>query len=205
MRRGRSRVGVERLEPTSSRIILHLRRLSVAVLAEGAVSTACPRHTAGPARPHRLRSVRHAMRQPGAVGRCGATQGCTQAVSACSTPATCLAKSRQSALLCATAQGQLHLTTCDRLGARRVGRAVQGGRAGRCWVPACGGGPLPKARTSCPGCACAWSCGATHGTEARACWCRRAIGATRLRPWSALLIATGPQRRPLALGRHDEP
>ena len=35
MRRGRSRVGAERLEPTSSRIILRLRRLSVAVLAEG--------------------------------------------------------------------------------------------------------------------------------------------------------------------------
>ena len=36
---GASRVGVERLEPTPSRIILHLRRLSVAVLAEGAVDS----------------------------------------------------------------------------------------------------------------------------------------------------------------------
>ena len=167
---GASRVGVERLEPTPSRIILHLRRLSVAVLAEGAVSTACPRHTAGPARPHRLRSVRHAMRQPGAVGRCGATQGCTQAVSACSTPATCLAKSRQSARLCAAAQGTLHLIACNRLGTRRVGRAVRCSVVRRCWAIACGGGPLPKARTSCTGCACAWSCAPTHGKVARACW-----------------------------------
>ena len=34
--------GTERLEPTSSRIILRLRRLSVAVLAEGGWWTACP-------------------------------------------------------------------------------------------------------------------------------------------------------------------
>ena len=128
---GASRVGVERLEPTPSRIILHLRRLSVAVLAEGAVSTACPRHTAGPARPHRLRSVRHAMRQPGAVGRCGATQGCTQAVSACSTPATCLAKSRQSARLCAAAQGHApsHRLQSTRNATRRPSGAVQCGAA----------------------------------------------------------------------------
>ena len=80
-----------------------------------------------------------------------------------------------------------------------------GGRAGRCWVLAWGGGPLPKARTSCPGCACTWSCGATHGTEARACWCRRAIGATLHRPWSPYATGTRPLRRPRPLGRHDDP
>ena len=134
MRRGRSRVGAERLEPMSSRIILHLRRLSVAVLAEGGWVDSVPLATRqGPARSHRrLRSVRHATRRPGVVGRCGAAQGRTRAVSACSTRATRPARSRQSARLCAAAQGQLHLTTCDRLGARRVGRAVQGGRTGRC-------------------------------------------------------------------------
>ena len=130
MRRGRSRVGVDRLELTSSRIIHHLPRLSAAALAECVGSTACPRHTAvpssisppairterdaspgrggavwgcpgthpgslgvpnardaprpkpaacpaprrtaGPARPHRLRSVRTATRRLGGVGRCGA-------------------------------------------------------------------------------------------------------------------------------------
>ena len=198
--------GAERLEPTSSRIILLLRRLSVAVLAEGGWVDSVPLATrqgqldltacdpcgtrrvgqawwggAGlprdaPGRSRRAQRARHALPEAGRV------PGCAPLRRASSTS-----------------------PPCDRLGARRVGRAVQGGRAGRCWVPACGGGPLPKARTSCPGCACAWSCGATHGTEARACWCRRAIGATLQRPWSALLTATGPQRRPQALGRHDAP
>ena len=137
-----------------------------------------PRHTAGLAGSHRLRSVRHATRRPGVVGRCGAAQRRTRAVSACSTRATCPALSRQRALLCAAAQGKLHLTACDRYGARRVSRAARG-RAGRsCWAIACGGGPPPRARTSCTGCTCASSCGATHGTEARACWGRRATGAT---------------------------
>jgi hypothetical protein len=129
-----------------------------------------PRRTAGAARSHRLRSVWSATRRPGAAGRYGAAQGCTRAVSACSTRATCPALSRQRALLCAAAQGKLHLTACDRYGARRVSRAAQGG-TGLWYRPiACGGGPPPRARTSCTGCACAWSCGATHGTVARACW-----------------------------------
>ena len=122
-----------------------------------------PRRTAGPARPHRLRSVRSATRRPGAAGRYGAAQGRTRAVSACPTRATRPARSRQRALLCAAAQGQLRLTACDRHGARRVGRAMRGGTGRSCWAIACGGGSPPKARTSCAGCACAWSCAATHG------------------------------------------
>ena len=86
-----------------------------------------------------------------------------------------------------------------------MSRAVRDGAGRLCWAIACGGGPPPRARTSCPGCACAWSCGATHGTVARACWCRRATGATLHRPWSPYATGTGPQRRPQALGRHDEP
>ena len=45
--------------------------------------------------------------------------------------------------------------------------------------------------------------GTSNGTEARACAGRQAAGATLQRPWSALLIETGPLRHPLALGRHD--
>ena len=130
---------------------------------------------------------------------------CLRAVSACPTRATGPARSRQRALLCAAAQGQLRLTACDRHGARRVGRAVRGGAGQSCWAIACGGGRLPKARTSCTGCACAWSCAATHGTVARACWCRRAIGATLHRPWSPYATGTGPLRRPRPLGGHDGP
>ena len=76
MRRGRSRVGVERLEPTSSRIILLLRRLLVAVLAEGGWVDSAPlgAHGRASAGAHRLRSVRHATRRPGVVGRGGAAQ-----------------------------------------------------------------------------------------------------------------------------------
>jgi len=57
-----------------------------------------------------------------------------------------------------------------------VGRAWRGGAELWCWVIACGRGPPPRARTSCPGCTCASSCCTTHGPEARACWGRRATG-----------------------------
>ena len=137
-----------------------------------------PRRTAGAARCYRQRWVRSATREPVGAGRCGAAQGRTRAVSACPTRATRLALRRQRALLCAAAQGQLHLTACDGWGTQRVGRAVRGGAGRSCWAIACGGGPPPRARTSCTGCTCASSCGATHGTEARACWGRRATGAT---------------------------
>ena len=142
-------------------------------------------------------------RWSGAAGRCGAAQGGTQAVSASTTRATCLARSRQCALRSGAQQGPLDLTTCD-----QRGRDASAGRCGAVWDCRNGSSraaeaPPPRARTSCPGCACAWSCGATHGTVARACWCRRATGATLNRPWSPYATGTGPQRRPQAPGRHD--
>ena len=186
----------------SSRIILRLRRLSVAVLAEGGWVDSVPlgAHGRASAGAHRLRSVRHATRRPGVVGRCGAAQRRTRSVSACSTRATCLALRRQRALLCAAAQGQLHLTACDGWGTQRVGRAVRGGAGRSCWAIACGGGPPPRARTSCTGCTCASSCGATHGTEARACWGRRATGAT---PSVRGARRSSRWGRCVALGRSD--
>ena len=99
--------------------------------------------------------------------------------------------------------GQLNLTACDRRGPRRVGRAAQGGTGLWCWAIACGGGPPPRVRTSCTGCTCALGYGATHGTEARACWGRRATGATLYRPWSVYATGTVPLSRPRPLGRHD--
>ena len=61
----------------------------------------------------------------------GSGLGRTQAVSASTTRATRLARSRQCALRSGAQQGQLDLTACDRHETRRVGRAVWGCRAGR--------------------------------------------------------------------------
>ena len=70
---GASRVGVERLEPTSSRIILHLRRLSVAVLAEGGWvdSVPSPHGRASSTSPPAIRAARDAS-----AGRGGTVRGC---------------------------------------------------------------------------------------------------------------------------------
>ena len=126
----------------------------------------------------RTRSCRSATRRRGRTQGRGSAQGRTRAVSASTRRATRSDRSRQRALCSGAQQGQLDLTACDRYGARRVSRAAQGGTCLWCWAIACGGGPPPRARTSCTGCTCASSCGATHGTEARACWGRRATGAT---------------------------
>ena len=150
----------------------------------------------------RTRSCRSATRRRGLTRGRGSAQGRTRAVSASTRRAASLARSRQRALHGGPRQCQLHLTACDRYGARRVSRAAQGGTGLWCRPIVWGEGPPPRGRTSCPGCTCASSCGANQGTAARACWCRRAAGATLQRPWSALLIATGPLRRPLPLGRH---
>ena len=96
-----------------------------------------PRRTTGPARPHRLRSVRSATRRPGAAGRYGAAQGRTRAVSACPTRATCPALSRQRALLCAAAQDQPHLTACG-CGSERDASAE------RCRAVVLGGAGSPR-------------------------------------------------------------
>ena len=136
-----------------------------------------PRRSAGPARPHRLRSARHASAGRGGAGRdCpGAPPGGLGVRNARDTPCP---KPAARALPPASPQGQLNLTACDRRRPRRVGWAVRGGTGLSRRAIARGGGPPPRALTSCPGCTCASSCGATHGTVARACWCRRAAGAT---------------------------
>ena len=126
----------------------------------------------------RTRSCRSATRWRGLTQGRGSAQGRTRAVSASTTRATRLARSRQCALRSGAQQSQLDLTARDRHGTRRVGRAVRGGAGLSCGAIACGGGPPPKARKSCTGCAWAMGCGATHGTVARVCCGRQATGAT---------------------------
>jgi hypothetical protein len=57
-----------------------------------------------------------------------------------------------------------------RLRSARNATRRPGGVGLSCWAIACGGGPPPKARKSCTGCACASGCGATmalwHGSVA---------------------------------------
>ena len=199
-----------------------------------------PRRTAGPARPHRLRSVRHATRRrglpqgrgsgprthPGGLGVPNARDTRCPKPAACPTPRRTAvpARPRRPAIRTErdasagrggavrscpeTHPGGLGVlnardTLCPKPAAcpaprRRAGparshrlRSAQTatrwpGAAGRCGAVRSGrAGPLShatalrqKARTSCPGCTCASSCGATHGTGARACWGRRATGAT---------------------------
>ena len=125
---------MERLEPTSSRIVLHFPRLSVAVLAVSRVDSVPypPAHSrARSISPHAISA--DATRRPGVAGRRGAAQGCTQAVSASTTRATCLARSRQCALPSGAQQGPLDLTTCD-----QRGRDASAGRGGA--VQSCGAG-----------------------------------------------------------------
>jgi len=150
----------------------------------------------------RTRSCRSATRRRGRTQGRGSAQRRTRAPSACSTRATRSAQSRRRALPLAAQQVELDLTACGRCGPRRVGRAWRGGAELSCWAVACGGGPPPRARTSCPGCTCASSCGATHDTEARACWGRRATGATPSVRGAPSSSRRWPLRRPLPLGRH---
>jgi len=65
-----------------------------------------------------------------------------------------------------------------RLRSARNATRRPGGVGLSCWAIACGGGPPPKARKSCTGCACASGCGTTRGTVARVCCDRQATGAT---------------------------
>ena len=151
----------------------------------------------------RTRSCRSATRRRGRTQGRGSAWRRTRAPSACSTRAERLSQSRRRALPLAAQQVELDLAACGRCGPRRVGRAVRGGTGLSCWAIACGGGPPPRVRTSCTGCTCALGYGATHGTEARACWGRRATGATLYRPWSVYATGTVPLSRPRPLGRHD--
>ena len=145
----------------------------------GVGSTACPspHGRASWISPPAIRAARDAS-----AGRGGTVRGCPAThpgglgvLNARDTPCP---KPAGRALPPASPQGQLNLTACDRRRPRRVGWAVRGGTGLSRRAIARGGGPPPRALTSCPGCTCASSCGATHGTEARACWGRRATGAT---------------------------
>ena len=63
---------------------------------------------------------------------------------------------------------------------------------------------VPTSGCGCASCACALSCGANHGTVARACWGRRATGASPTSHGACLpRSGGGALRHPLALGRHD--
>ena len=162
-----------------------------------------PRRTAGLAPSHHLRSVRNATRRPGVVGQCGAVLWRTRAVSACPTRATRPALSRQRALCSGAQQGRLDLTACDPYGARRGSRAVRGSAELSCGVP----GQSRRAQRAhelcrlhkCPGLRRhPW-----HSSTSL-------LGPTNERhddPSSMELVRhrEGAQRRPRALGRHDEP
>ena len=170
---------MERLEPTSSRIVLHFPRLSVAVLAVSRVDSVPypPAHSRASSISLPAISA-DATRWSGAAGR-GTVRGCPGVHPGrfgehnarnvpCPKPAVCPTLRRTAG------PARSHHMRSART--RRVGRAWRGGAELWCWVIACGRGPPPRARTSCPGCTCASSCCTTHGPEARACWGRRATG-----------------------------
>ena len=98
--------------------------------------------------------------------------GRTRAVSACTTRATRLARTRRRARPLGACQYKLGRTACDRSGMRRVGRARRGDAGLLCLANACGEGPSPKARKSCTSCT---SAGAVPQPVAviRACWADR--------------------------------
>ena len=170
----------------------------------GSLRVTCHKEAASPRKVRRvLADQRCGWR--GLTHRCGSGWGRTRAAaSACTARATRSARSPQRSQPCGAQCSQLDRTACDRRGPRRVGRAVRGGTGLWCWAIACGGGPPPRARTSCTGCTCAMGCGVTHGTLPRACWYRRTAGATLHRPWSLYSTKTVPLGRPRPLGRHDE-
>jgi hypothetical protein len=116
----------------------------------------------------------------------------------CPKPAVCPGSGAQ--------QAQLVLTACDRHGTRRVGRTMRGG-AGRCgtvvigdrvwWRPSARGAQELRRLHEC----------IVLRRHPRQCG-TSLLGKTSdrrnaHRPWSAFLIATGPLRHSLVLGRHD--
>ena len=107
----------------------------------------------------------------------------------------------------------MNLLDADVLGALAATTATVAARdasTGRCGaVRGCRADPSRAAEAlrqgharACPGCTCASSCGATHGTEARACWGRRATGATPSVRGAPSSSRRWPLRRPVPLGRH---
>ena len=128
---GASRVGVERLEPTPSRIILHLRRLSVAVLAEGGCvdSVPSPHGRASSTSPPAIRAARNASARRGRKvwGYPGVHPGGLGVLNArdmpCQKPAECPAVRR-----CA-GHAPSHRLQSTRNATRRPSGAVQCGAA----------------------------------------------------------------------------
>ena len=199
--------GAERLEPTSSRIILRLPRLSAAVLAVRLVDSVCLRcWVCGRALERAATSIsgpRAARALAGGAERLEPTSSriilrlprLSAAVLAVRWVDRVPPAPRRSA-----GPARPHRLRSVRHASAGRGGAVRGGAGRSCWAIACGGGPPPRARTSCTGCTCASSCGATHGTEARACWGRRATGAT---PSVRGARCSSRWGRCVALGRSD--
>ena len=82
-------------------------------------------------------ACKSATRRRGLTHGCGSASGRTRVVSACTTRATRLARSRKCALSLGAHQFKLDLTACDRRGTRRVGRARRGGAGLSCLAVAC--------------------------------------------------------------------
>ena len=203
---GASRVGAERLERTSPRIILHLRRLSVAVLAEGRWVDSVPlgAHVSPSSiSPPAIRAARNASTRRGRKERgCpGVHPGGLGVLNArdtsCPQPAECPAVRR------CTGPAPSHRLRSARSVSRRTGGA---GRS--CWAvlgPRVWWRPSPK--------------GAHELLRLRMCLELRRHswhGVTSLlvppserrdppRPWSPYATGTRPLRRPRPLGGHDEP
>ena len=135
MRRGRSRVGRSGLSPRPPGEFFASAGYRLQFWPRGVGWTACPspHGRASWISPPAIRAARDASaRRGGTVRGCPATHPVGLGVlnardTPCPKPAECPAVRR-----CA---GPAPSPPCDRLGARRVGRAVQGGRAGRCWAP----------------------------------------------------------------------
>ena len=193
-----------RLLELPSRIILHLRRLSVAVLAEGGLGRQrAPRHTAGPARSHHLRSVRHATRRSGAAGRCRAIRWRTRVASASTTRATPSPRSRprtptrrRTAVPAQSHRLQsVRNATCRPGGAGRCRAAVLGNRMW--WGPSAKGEQQLHRLHAC----LELRCHPWHSVTTL-------LGPTSSRrddppSMEPVCHRTGPQRRPQAPGRHD--
>ena len=194
--------GAEGLEPTSSRIILRLRRLSVAVLAEGVGSTACPPHTAvsSSISPPAIRTERDAS-----AGRGGAVRSCPETHPGglgvlnardmpCPKPAACPVPRRTTVPAPPHRLRWVGNATRRPGGAVRCGAVVVGRRVG--WRPSAKGAHELSRLHMClelrrhPWHSCTSLLGKTSDRR------------DAQRPWSVLLIATRPLGRPRPLGRH---
>ena len=148
-------------------------------------------------------ACKSATRRRGLTRGCGSASGRTRAVSACTTRATRLARSRKCALSLGAHQFKLDLTACDRRGTRRVFRARRCGEVRSCWAIAARDGPPPKARTSLHRLRM-WPELPRHpwhsGTRLLGPSCDQHDAPPSVEP---VCHRNGPPRRPRALGRHE--